>query len=212
MFGSSFSQHTGIDAGKPIIQVDFDRMTLGKFHPVAQPLWGEIGVAARLLREGLQGHEPNDQRAELAAAWATTPTPSAATSRPSGSGSSCPATSAPSASASRPPWAPAWRCRSALSSRSAVKYGLDMTHILLNNGELGKIPKEQRAGGWQVWQTSLRNPGFAAYARECGGFGIKVTEAGELKTALQSGIGFETVIFSSLGPIMPPIMSPSWVT
>ena len=29
-FGTSFSNHTGITPKRPIIQVDFDRMTLGK--------------------------------------------------------------------------------------------------------------------------------------------------------------------------------------
>ena len=40
----------------------------------------------------------------------------------------------------------------------AVKYGMNITHILLNNNELGKISKEQRAGEWQVRQTCLQNP------------------------------------------------------
>lgn len=35
VLGASFSNHTGIYAGHPIIQVDFDAMQLGKFHPVA---------------------------------------------------------------------------------------------------------------------------------------------------------------------------------
>jgi len=37
---------------------------------------------------------------------------------------------------------------------TAVKYGMDITHVLLNNGELGKVSKEQRDGEWKVWQTS----------------------------------------------------------
>jgi len=37
--------------------------------------------------------------------------------------------------------------------------------VLLNNGQLGKISKEQRAGDWDVWQTSLHNPDFSRYAR-----------------------------------------------
>lgn len=52
---------------------------------------------------------------------------------------------------------------------TAVKYGMDITHILLNNNnELGKISKEQKAGNWEVWQTSLHNPDFAEYANLCG--------------------------------------------
>ena len=37
-FGSSFSNHTGITPERPIVQVDFDRMMLGKFHSVAVPV------------------------------------------------------------------------------------------------------------------------------------------------------------------------------
>ena len=51
MFGASFSNHTGIAAYKPIIQVDFDPMALGRFHPVTVPLLGHVGVTARLLAE-----------------------------------------------------------------------------------------------------------------------------------------------------------------
>src|SRR5690349_16770743 len=49
VLGASFSNHTGIYPGHPIIQVDFDPMQLGKFHSVKVPVWGEIGVTARLL-------------------------------------------------------------------------------------------------------------------------------------------------------------------
>ena len=51
-FGSSFSKHTGIEPSKPIIQVDFERMQLGKYHPVALPIWGEIGRDLRRHAEG----------------------------------------------------------------------------------------------------------------------------------------------------------------
>ncbi len=67
---------------------------------------------------------------------------------------------------------------------TAVKYDMNITHILLNNSELGKISKEQRAGGWDVWQTSLANPSFAAYAESCGALGIRVTDAAELDAAV----------------------------
>jgi len=67
---------------------------------------------------------------------------------------------------------------------TAVKYGMDITHVLLDNNELGKISKEQRSGSWDVWQTSLVNPDFAAYAELCGGLGLRVTDASELDDAL----------------------------
>ncbi len=49
--------------------------------------------------------------------------------------------------------------------------------------QLGKISKEQRAGEWPVWQTALHNPSFAAYAKLCGGKGIRVTRAEQLQAA-----------------------------
>ena len=55
VLGASFSNHTGIYAGHPIIQVDFDPMQLGKFHAVDVPVWGEIGVVVERLRERSPG-------------------------------------------------------------------------------------------------------------------------------------------------------------
>ena len=52
--------------------------------------------------------------------------------------------------------------RYAMELTTAVKYDMNITHVLLNNSQLGKISKEQRAGHWDVWQTSLHNPDFAA--------------------------------------------------
>jgi thiamine pyrophosphate-dependent acetolactate synthase large subunit-like protein len=74
---------------------------------------------------------------------------------------------------------------------TAVKYGMNITHILLNNSELGKISKEQRAGHWQVWQTSLHNPGFADYAESCGGLGIRVTEKGDLIDSIKKALAHQ---------------------
>ena len=73
---------------------------------------------------------------------------------------------------------------------TAVRYGMNITHVLLNDGELGKISKEQRAGHWPVWQTGLRNPDFAAYAKSCGGLGIRVSAVGELEEALRRALAY----------------------
>lgn len=54
---------------------------------------------------------------------------------------------------------------------TSVKYNMNITHVLLNNSQLGKISKEQRAGKWPVWKTELHNPSFAEYANLCGGKG-----------------------------------------
>jgi thiamine pyrophosphate-dependent acetolactate synthase large subunit-like protein len=56
-------------------------------------------------------------------------------------------------------------------------------HVLLDNAVLGKISKEQRAAEYDVWQTSLHNPDFAAYATLCGATGIAVHHATELDNA-----------------------------
>lgn len=71
---------------------------------------------------------------------------------------------------------------------TAVKYGMNITHILVNNSELGKISKEQRAGNWEVWQTSLHNPSFAEYATNCGSLGLQVDTAEQLHDALAKAI------------------------
>jgi thiamine pyrophosphate-dependent acetolactate synthase large subunit-like protein/nitrite reductase/ring-hydroxylating ferredoxin subunit len=83
---------------------------------------------------------------------------------------------------------------------TAVKYRMNITHVLLNNCQLGKIAKEQRAAEWDVWQTSLHNPDFAAYARLCGAYGERVTKASELDHTLQ-------VAFAHEGPSLVEVMT-----
>jgi pyruvate oxidase len=68
---------------------------------------------------------------------------------------------------------------------TAVKYGIPVKHVLLDNGALGKISKEQLAGRLPVWQTSLVNPDFAAYAQLCGAVGIPVRHTSELDEAME---------------------------
>ena len=83
---------------------------------------------------------------------------------------------------------------------TAVKYNMNITHILLNNEELGKISKEQRAGNWDVWQTSLVNPDFSKYAELCGATGIRVTRFDEIDDAIKTGLAAE-------GPALVEIMT-----
>jgi thiamine pyrophosphate-dependent acetolactate synthase large subunit-like protein len=73
---------------------------------------------------------------------------------------------------------------------TAVKYKMNITHVLLNNSELGKISKEQMSGEWEVWQTSLHNPSFAKYAELCGGKGFEVTSADQLPSALAEAAAY----------------------
>jgi thiamine pyrophosphate-dependent acetolactate synthase large subunit-like protein/nitrite reductase/ring-hydroxylating ferredoxin subunit len=66
VLGASFSNHTGISQRKPTIQVDFDRMMLGKFHPVDVPIWGEIERTVALLGERLSSRGHPGIRDEIA--------------------------------------------------------------------------------------------------------------------------------------------------
>ena len=72
-----------------------------------------------------------------------------------------------------------------------VKYDMNITHLVLNNSELGKISKEQRSGNWEVWQTSLHNPDFAQYAELCGAKGLRVTSTEQLDEALAAALAHQ---------------------
>lgn len=252
-FGASFSNHTGITPKRPIIQVDFDRMALGKFHSVEIPVWGEIGVTAAQIKTNLPKKiSAEDQRNELAERWAIWRAEKQSRLQDDqGQGINSSIIFAQlsdiinddaiiavdvgnntysfgryfeskgqrvlmsgylgsigfSFPAAMGAWAATqdldeYRGRQVVSVsgdggfgqymgefNTAVKYGMNITHVLLNNSQLGKISKEQRAGEWPVWQTDLHNPSFAAYAKLCGGHGTRVTDpeklAGSLKAALE---------------------------
>jgi len=72
----------------------------------------------------------------------------------------------------------------------------------MNNCELGKISKKQRAGEWPVWQTGLTNPNFAEFAESCGGLGIRVRARSELESALEKAIAYE-------GPALVEVLTDS---
>ena len=84
--------------------------------------------------------------------------------------------------------------------QTLVKYEMNITHVLLNNFELGKISKEQRSGEWEVWQTGLHNPNFAKYAEISGALGIRVETKAELEQALERAL-------SHPGPALVEIMT-----
>ena len=253
--GTSFSNHTGINPGKPIIQVDFERMQLGKFHPVTLPIWGEIGEFCRIM-EPLVGSVRSDvdQISELAERW--TIWRGEKSSRMAEETDNGIHSYAIFDALSRiapddaiiavdvgnntysfgryfetrgqrvlmsgylgsigfgfPAGMGAWAAtqdfdefkgRKVISISgdggfgqypmdltTAVKHNMDITHILLHNGELGKISKEQRAGEWKVWETDLHNPSFAAFAKLCGAHGQKVTKSAEIEAALNKALAVE---------------------
>ena len=71
---------------------------------------------------------------------------------------------------------------------TAVKYGMNITHVILNNNELGKIAKEQKGENFEIWSTSLNNLDFAGYASSCGALGLRVDSREELEPALEKAI------------------------
>ena len=83
---------------------------------------------------------------------------------------------------------------------TAVKYKMNITHIMLHNGQLGKISKEQRSADMPVWQTSLHNPNFAEFATLCGAKGIRVTDPADLPAALREALDYP-------GPALVEIMT-----
>jgi pyruvate oxidase len=260
VLGASFSNHTGIYAGHPIIQVDFDQMQLGKFHAVDVPVWGEIGVVVARLRAELDGDDlaTEDQAAQLAERWSiwrAEKNSRAADDRGRGVASAAvfaamqrtipdDAVIAVDVGNHAYSFGRYFECRrhtvlmsgylgsigfgfpaamgawAAVDGKrpvvavtgdggfgqymaemtTAVKHGMNITHVLLNNGQLGKISKEQRAGEWEVWQTSLHNPDFAAFARNCGALGIRVTDAAQLDSALAEAVAHD-------GPAMVEVIT-----
>ena len=263
VFGASFSDHTGISPAKPTIQVDFDRMALGKFHAVDEVVWGDIGVTAGLLRDQLPaGGRWVDQRAELASQWDRwRAEKQARAAKDNGAGLNSALVFAALGEAvpedaivcvdvgnntysfgryfecrrqsvvmsgylgsigfGFPAAMGAWAARTGRKVVSvsgdggfgqylgelttAAKYGMDITHVLLNNCELGKISKEQRDGEWKVWQTGLHNPNFADYARLCGAAGWRVSSPGELAAALPDALACN-------GPALVEVMADPLLT
>lgn len=83
----------------------------------------------------------------------------------------------------------------AMEVTTAVKYGIPVKHVLLDNHGLGKISKEQSAGDFPVWQTSLVNPDWAGFARLCGATGLTVRTTSELDAAMAE-------LFATPGPAL----------
>ncbi|WP_394199533.1 thiamine pyrophosphate-binding protein [Litoreibacter albidus] len=264
VLGASFSNHTGINPGKPTIQVDFERMQLGKFHPVTLPVWGEIGAFCNAVAPAVsRPSDADDQITELADRWRMWRAEK--TGRLTEEGSRGVASVAIFEALSRvapadaliavdvgnntysfgryfetkgqhvmmsgylgsigfalPAAIGAWSATQdfehlrgrkviavsgdgglgqyAMELTTLVKYGMDITHVLLHNDELGKISKEQRAGEWPVWETSLVNPSFAAFARLCGAHGAKVTKGADVEQALAEALAVD-------GPALVEVMT-----
>ena len=252
VLGASFSNHSGIAEWVPTIQVDFDRMMLGKFRPVEVPLWGEIGRTVAALRQALPMVDRPEIRGDVALRWkrwraeklirAATrdlqnrmhpaavfeqlaklvPT-DAVLSVDVGNNTysfghyfECRGDQdvlmsgyLGSIGFAFPAALGAWAAvrdsgRKVVSISgdggfgqylaeftTAVKYKMPITHILLNNNELGKISREQIGALRPVWQTDLVNPDFAEFARLCGGQGFRVEDPDDLEGAFAAALAVE---------------------
>ena len=83
----------------------------------------------------------------------------------------------------------------AMELTTAVKYAMPIKHVLLDNHSLGKISKEQVAGDFPVWQTSLVNPDWAEFARLCGATGLTARTVADLDDAVRT-------LFETPGPAL----------
>lgn len=76
VFGASFARHTGITESISTIQVDFDPLSLAKFHSIAVRVLGEIGESAMLftkkLKEETFSYDPKKLIADKWESWRTT--------------------------------------------------------------------------------------------------------------------------------------------
>ncbi|WP_350290549.1 thiamine pyrophosphate-binding protein [uncultured Croceitalea sp.] len=91
-------------------------------------------------------------------------------------------------------------CQYLAEITTLVKYKMPVKLIVLNNHELGKISKEQRAGEFDVWKTSLSNPNFAEFARSCGAWGKRVEDQNSLQKEMKD-------MFKQDGPAVLEIMT-----
>ena len=76
-------------------------------------------------------------------------------------------------------------CQYLAEITTLVKYNMPVKLIIINNHELGKISKEQRAGEFDVWKTSLSNPNFSEFAQSCGAWGKRVDKQEDLEHAMK---------------------------
>jgi len=76
-------------------------------------------------------------------------------------------------------------CQYLAEITTLVKYNMPVKVIVINNHELGKISKEQRAGEFDVWKTKLSNPNFSEFAISCGAWGKRVEKQEDLQVVME---------------------------
>ena len=81
-----------------------------------------------------------------------------------------------------------------------ASYDLPVKIIVYNNGSLGFVSLEMRASGLPDWQTDMNNPNFARLAEAVGVRGIRIEQAGDVESSLQSAMQHK-------GPVLLDVMT-----
>jgi pyruvate dehydrogenase (quinone) len=81
--------------------------------------------------------------------------------------------------------------------------------VVINNGALGFVEMEMKAGGYLEFGTDLLNPDFAQVAQAAGIFGRRVEDPGDLPGALAEALNHDgpalvDVVTNRLELAMPP--------
>src|SRR5690606_21755695 len=73
---------------------------------------------------------------------------------------------------------------------TAVRYGWPLKVLVFNDSELGFVAMEMQVAGMSKNEeaTGLTNPDFAAYAKACGGDGVRVEHAADIMPAIAQAI------------------------
>jgi thiamine pyrophosphate-dependent acetolactate synthase large subunit-like protein len=224
-------------------------MTLGKFHPVQVPLWGDIARTCGLLMEALPRTDRPDVAQAVAHRWTHWRREKAQRATQKGDGLHPAAVFAALSEivpedaviavdvgnnaysfgryfetrrgqhvlmsgylgsigfgfpAAMGAWAATKTTRKVVAVTgdggygqylaeltTAVRHAMPILHVLLDNGELGKISREQLGALRPVWQTGLTNPDFAEYARLCGAAGYTVTDPSDLAPRLTEALAVQ---------------------
>lgn len=66
-----------------------------------------------------------------------------------------------------------------------VQYGLPVKVVVFNNSSLGMVELEMLVDGLPSFGTANKNPDFAAVARACGAYGVRVERPKHLAGALK---------------------------
>ncbi|AZM59253.1 MULTISPECIES: pyruvate dehydrogenase [unclassified Streptomyces] len=98
-----------------------------------------------------------------------------------------------------------------------VQYDLPVKVVLFNNSSLSMVELEMLVAGLPSHGTAMKNPDFAAVARACGAYGVRVEKPKELAGALKSafrhkGPALVDVVTDPNALSIPPKISKEMVT